>query len=343
MKVCVLLTSVGGLVSPGIIENLRSLPEVSRIIGVDASADAIGFYMVDKDYVVPMGNDPEYMAVIYDIVKREKVNIIIPCSDEEVFTLSCHKESLRKEGIAVLCPEHEIVATAIDKGCMLDFAKEHNLPVPNFFLAASVDEAVQAVEKLGYPSKPVVVKPRRGRGGRGFRVLREDVDILSTRYSHEMKLSWFMEAVKQQESLEIVLMEYLPGEDYSVDVLADNGHLWFVVPRKRIKAILGPSQLGVVAWNQEVVDIVQLIVKAFGFDSNVNIQLRYSTDHKPLVYEINPRISGTIIAGASAGVDLLREGIRYALGLKPSIAFMSKPRSLKMIRYLKEYFVEENN
>jgi len=307
------------------------------------SVDAIGFYMVDKHYVVPMGDDPEYMSVIYDIVKQEKVNIIIPCSDEEAFTLSYHKKSLEKEGVVILCPEHEVIATAIDKGCMLNFVKEHNLPVPSFFLATSIGEAAQAVEKLGYPSKPVVVKPRRGHGGRGFRVLQENVDILSTRYSHEMKFSWFAEVVKQQEPLEIVLMEYLPGEDYSVDVLADNGRLLFVVPRKRIKAILGPSQLGVVTWNQEIVDIVQLIVKAFGFNSNVNVQLRYSTDHRPLVYEINPRISGTIVASASAGVNLLREGIRYALGLKPSTAFMSKPRSLKMIRYLKEYFVEGND
>ena len=339
MKLCVLITSVGGLVSPGIIENLRSLPEVSQIIGVDASGETIGSYMVDKYYNVPMGDDPEYVKVISDIASRENVNVMIPASDEEVFALSFHKKSFEKKGIAILCPKYEIVATVIDKGSMLSFLKQHNFPVPNFFLPTSIEEVIQAAERLGYPSKPVVVKPRRGRGGRGFRILRENINGLNTRYSNEMRLHWFIEAVKQQEPLEIVMEEYLTGEDYSVDVLADNGHLLFVVPRRRIRAILGPSQLGVVIWNQEIVDIVQSIVRIFGISFNVNIQLKYSNDHKPLVYEINPRISGTIVASAAAGVDLLREGIRYALGLGPSIPPMSKPKPLKMIRYLKEYFV----
>lgn len=340
-QLTVLLTSVGGLVSPGIIHNLRSLPEVSRIIGVDAAVDAIGFHMVDKHYIVPMGSDPEYVGAVSYIAERENIDVIIPCSDEEVLSLSRYKALFEGKGVAILCPDYVSVATAIDKGYMLEFLKQHGCPVPNFLLPNSTTELVQAVKELGYPTKPVVVKPRRGRGGRGVIVLREDVDVLSARDRREMKLKWFVDAVNGLDPLEIVLMEYLPGDDYSVDVLADKGSLLFIVPRKRIRAILGPSQLGEVVWNEEIVDAVRLIVETVGFSSNINIQLKYSIDYKPLVYEINPRISGTIVASAAAGIDLLREGIRYSLGLKPVVAPMTKPRSVKMIRYLKEYFVDK--
>ena len=339
MTICILLTCVGGLVAPGIIDNLRQLPEVSRIIGTDLFEGAIGFYMVDEGYVVPRGDSPEYIHVLSDIIKREAVDVVIPCSDEEVLTLSRYKESFDGKGTAILCYPYNITSIAIDKGSMLTFLQEQGVPVPRFYLPQDTAELVQAAKKLGYPSKPVVVKPRLGRGGRGFKILQEEVDVLGSRDSQVMRLEWFVDAVQQHEPLKVVLMEYLPGDDYSVDVLADKGRLLFIVPRKRIKAILGPSQLGEVFWNQEIVDLVKLVVKTFGFDSNVNIQLRYSEPPNiyPKVYEINPRVSGTIVAGTAAGIDLLDYGIKHALGLElPKGIF---PRPVKMIRYLKEFYV----
>ena len=338
----VLVTSVGGLVAPGIIENLRRIPGVSRIVGVDASSDAIGFFMVDKSYVVPRGDENGYMDVLWSIIKAESVNLIIPASDEEVLTLSKYKDSFEEKGIVVLCSPFDITSNAIDKGCMLTFLKERDFPVANFSLPQTKNQLAMGAEELGYPEKPVIVKPRLGRGGRGVVVLKENVEVLHTRGIRELKLEWFLNVIPEDEIPGVVLMEYLPGDEYSVDVLADRGNTLFIVPRKRIKAILGPSQLGEVIWNEEVVNMVVPLVKLFRFDSIVNIQLKYSYDGKPLVTEINPRISGTIVASAAAGVNLLQEGIRHALGLKPSIAPMTKPRPTKMIRYLKEHFEGES-
>lgn len=337
MEICILLTSVGGLVSPGIINNLRSMPEASRIIGTDVLSEAIGFNMVDKGYVVPLGDAPDYIDALSIIVEREAVNVIVPCSDEEVLTLSRYKDSFRERGVAILCSPCDITTVAIDKGSMLTFLKERGLAHPHFHLPTTTTELYQAAKELGYPDRPVVAKPRRGRGGRGVKVLREDINVLETRDSNEMKLEWFAEALGQHVQ-ELVLMEYLPGEDYSVDALADRGRLLYVVPRKRIKAILGPSQIGETVWNQSVVDMVEKVVSCFGFDSNVNIQLRCSVhDGMPMVYEINPRVSGTIVAGTAAGVDLLSYGIRHSLGLDLPSGITMRP--VRMIRYLKEYFV----
>ncbi len=338
MEICILLTSVGGLVSPGIIENLRRMPEVSRIIGTDALPEAIGFHLVDKGHVVPPGDAPDYIDVLSGLVEREGVNVIIPCSDEEVLALSRHKDAYRARGVAILCSPYDVTAVAIDKGSMLTFLQERGLSLPRFHLPTTLGGLFQAAEDLGYPARPVVVKPRRGRGGRGVKVLREDINVLQTRDSHEMKLKWFAEALGQHVE-GLVLMEYLPGQDYSVDVLADGGRFLYVVPRKRIKAILGPSQVGETVWNQPVVDMVEAVVKAFGFDSNVNIQLKCAaSDDRPMVYEINPRVSGTIVAGSAAGVDLLGYGVRHALGWDVPGGRTMRP--VRMIRYLKEYFVD---
>jgi carbamoyl-phosphate synthase large subunit len=338
MDICILITSVGGLVSPGIIDNLRSMPEICRIIGTDVLSEAIGFYMVDKGYIVPHGDAPDYIDVLSMIVEREAVNIIVPCSDEEVLTLSRHKDAFNERGVAILCSSYDVTSVAIDKGSMLTFLQERGLALPRFHLPTTITELFEAAKEFGYPSRPIVVKPSRGRGGRGVKILREDINVLETRDSQEMKLEWFAEALGQHVE-GLVLMEYLSGQDYSVDVLADRGCLLYVVPRKRIKAILGPSQIGETVWNQAVVDMVEAVVSAFGFDSNVNIQLRCTAhDERPMVYEINPRVSGTIVAGNAAGVDLLGYGVRHALGWDVPSGITMRP--VRMIRYLKEYFVD---
>jgi len=58
-----------------------------------------------------------------------------------------------------------------------------------------------------------------------------------------------------------------------VDALADNGRPMYIIPRKRVKVIGGPSQIGEIIQNEEVKDMVRRIIKAFNF--NVNIQLKY--------------------------------------------------------------------
>lgn len=341
MSICILLTSVGGMVSPGIIENLRNIPKIDRIIGTDMSAEAIGFHFVDKGYIVPRGDAPDYITVLSELSERESVDVIIPGADEEVLALSRHKDTFKKKGISIICSPYDITSVAIDKGSMLTFLEQSGVSVPKYYLPTSKSELLKAVDELGYPSRPVVIKPRRGRGGRGFRVLKEDIDILGTRESRDIRLKWFMDVVPENKLSEIVLMEYLPGDDYSVDVLAGKGELFFVIPRRRIKAILGPSLIGEVVWNQEVVNVVEQVTKIFGFDSITNIQLKYSAapEEMPMIYEINPRVSGTIVASTAAGIDLLNCGIKYALGM--DIPAHTLPCPVKMTRYLKEYFEKE--
>jgi len=55
------------------------------------------------------------------------------------------------------------------------------------------------------------------------------------------------------------------------------------------------------------------------------------------VHEINPRVSGTIVANEAAGVNLLYYGIRKAMG--PDIPKHERIKEVKMIRYLKEFFI----
>ena len=82
MTFAMLLTCVGGELSPQVIRTLKSSRRHDvRVVGVDMRDDASGRYFVDSFYTVPAGDSDEYIGVLSDIVDREDVDLVLPTSD----------------------------------------------------------------------------------------------------------------------------------------------------------------------------------------------------------------------------------------------------------------------
>ena len=112
-------------------------------------------------------------------------------------------------------------------------------------------------------------------------------------------------------------MQYLSGNDYNVDVLSWQGQTLYCIPIQRLVPNAGPVQVGRIVHDQSIDDMVIKIISTFGFSYNINVELAYpdqSNKGNPLVYEINPRISGPIAAYKQSGVNLFLFGLLMGLG-----------------------------
>lgn len=340
-----MLTSVGGLVAPNMIKSLRDFTFVKyHIVGVDMNKNAVGFFFTDKKYIVPPPTTTKYIDIIWEICQKEKIEIIIPLSDEETIALSKHKDEFRSEGIVVACSDHNSVLTSSDKGKLLSFLRERKIDIPLFKIPKSVNELEQFVYDLGYPNEPVVFKPRKSRGARGFWLISNKVNkidfLLKSRERQDISLDWLLDAFQEVRVFpEVLLMEYLPGKDFNVDVLLLKSYPIYIIPNQRLTPKAGPVQNGLIKKDIKIEKMVKTVVDQFNFDFWVNIELAYSKPphSRPLVYEINPRISAPIVANKAAGVDLLNYGIQLALG-------KHIPRNLdftetRMMRYWNDFFM----
>lgn len=334
----ILVTCGGGLVIPGILQALRNMPFVGDVITVDMVPDAVGAFFATRHHLVPAGSDPAYADAVSELCRRERISAVLPFSDEEVLSLCRRKDDFRAKGVAVLCPQQEAVENSIYKDVMLAFLLARGVPTPRFAVPRSREELVGAVRRFGYPEKKVVVKPAFGRGGRGVVVLDARSGFLGGRSGLQARLEWLAESLDDALFPRLVVMEYLGGEDYSVDCLCNDGKVVGVVPKKRLRALGGPSQRGAVHLDGQVLDYAREIAGAFGFTGNVNIQMRYpeETGGAPLVYEINPRLAGTIAATAACGADLLAHGLRQALGMAPEP--IPAPREIRFMRHFNEVY-----
>ena len=77
-----------------------------NIIGVDIREDAVGKHFCDYFYKVPVGTkEKQYIAIISELIRKHKIRIIIPASDEESVTDEIKK--IRELNSTVVIDDYE--------------------------------------------------------------------------------------------------------------------------------------------------------------------------------------------------------------------------------------------
>ena len=317
----VLVTGCG---APGIRGTLYSLhhnPDNWRIhvIGTDISSDAVGAYCVDRFYCVPSPEDPAYIDNLCDICEKESVDVVIPQTTREIAVLSRCLSQLESRRFRIMVASAEAIQCANDKGHLLKLFEESCLPYPAYGIACSEAELVEIATRLGYPEKPVVVKPPVSNGMRGFRVLQKDawnVDrFLNEKPSGvEIELESLLVILRRGSHWpELLVTEYLPGPEYSVDAFI-GAHASIAVPRLRRAIRSGISFDTVIDRRQDIIDYTLQAANQLGLKYAFGFQFKIDTAGVPRVLECNPRIQGTMVASMFCGVNIIWLGVREVLG-----------------------------
>ncbi len=340
-KIRVLLLSSRGSVSLGRVEALRSYPGYTfTIIGADSSSDPFKLPGVEKQEKIPVVTSPEFIPALKRIVKRNKIDVIVPVAEREVVQISRHKKEFETLNAACVCSNGETTWNSNHKGIMFETLAAHGITVPKFYRPTSQKELERAVHQLGYP-KAVILKPSySGGANRGVWRIQEDFsdELLGGRGLPTITLSGLLAQIKRLPTFpDIVVMEYLSGTEYSTDGLSKDGVPIYVVPRRRVTFLPGHSREGVCEKNKKVEEYVRSIARVFSFDSIFNVQVIVDKKGEPKVFEVNPRDSATVVANAAGGIDLFIFSILQALNLPYPTDLKQKPA--RMIRFWKEFYV----
>lgn len=320
--VTLLMTGAGAPGASGIVKSLRWPDERDvEIVGVDAAPDAYGFALLEGGHVVPRGDEEGYVDRIREVVTEVNADVILPLTTAELGPLADERAALSAEGVTVMVSAPSALSVANDKGRLYGFLEREGFDsAPAFRRVDSASAFVDAVEGLGYPERPVCFKRPVASGKRGFRVLDERNDGLD-RLLHEKPdssvttLSEVLPVLEGAETFpELIVMEHLPGTEYSVDVLARGDSVGPVVPRERTRTRAGISFSGTVEENEALIGEAADICRRLGLEYNVNLQFKHDAGGVPKVIEINPRVSGTIVMCVGAGANLPYLGLKYALG-----------------------------
>ena len=140
-----LVTGVGSLIGQGIIKALKESSLPCRIVGTDYFDHAVGLYWLDQGYILPDLLDKNIREDVWvermiDILKSEKINIVLIGLDFEVDVLARHKEKMEAAtGAKIIVGDPAAVDICKDKWKTTLFLKDHDLPYPDSCLPEDRD------------------------------------------------------------------------------------------------------------------------------------------------------------------------------------------------------------
>lgn len=313
-KTIILISSIGGDIGCSAVRSLRDSVDV--IIGCDAANNTLPVLdFIDKFYKVPPASDADrYIDFIKEIVSTENINGFLPISEYEIEVLNSRRNEFDNHGVRLFLNNKKILDNFLDKLNTAYYLKSIHVIVPKTILLSDYNG------EFGYP---IMIKPRKGCGGKGLLVAKGPDDL---------------EYMSKKNDGSLIVQEYIgtDAEDYTTGVFSD-GHVVSSISFKR-KLGFGSLSAEAVLVNEPFLDnMAQHISKETGLIGSINIQSRRSGDIF-IPYEINPRLSSTMLFRKNFGFNDAVWWLNVLFG--KGYSYKAKYKSGRAVRYLSERYFD---
>lgn len=252
----------------------KELEGKGNVIATDMSELAPAIYEADKYYIVPRMSDPDYLDVILDICKKEKVDGVLSLIDPELSLLAENENKFATVGTKVIGSSYDLCEMALDKFQMYKWLIQHGYKCAKSYM--DKEEFYKDLED-GSINFPVFVKPARGSASISISKV-YDKDTMELLFAHEEGL---------------MIQEYLNGQEIGADVYIDmvSGEVVSIFTKKKLKMRAGETDKAVSFKDEKLFELIEKFVKEAGYHGQIDIDI-FEIDGVYYISEVNPRFGG---------------------------------------------------
>ena len=268
--------------------------------------------MADTVYTEPL--TPEIVA---KIIKEEEVDAILPTMGGQTgLNIATGLGDLGLlEGIKVLGSDVQTIKDVEDRDLFANLMDEIGEEIPKCQAVESVDDALKAVEEIGYP---VIVRPAFTLGGTGGGIAHNKEELIEIA-NHGLDMS-FINQVLIDESV-------LGWKEIEFEVMRDKEDTCIIVcTMENIdpmgihtgdSVVVAPIQNLCDETIQKMRDASIKIIRALGIRGGCNIQFALNPENDEYkVIEVNPRVSrSSALASKATGYPIAKISSKIALGM----------------------------
>lgn len=307
----ILLTGSG---CPGWFSVFKSLREWNpgvNIFSCDIREDTAGAKLSSYHFTINKGDHPSFISDIDSITKKHSIDLIIPLTDPELIPLSEYSSANTYTKFSVLVSEKSSLEILLNKSLLYKTFPEISPNTKPIIL----DELNNICEKETWYLKSI-----KGYGSRGTKKL-VSVDEWVSSFDSKKPDSFgsifpyeHLQKLPQSTLDSSLLVEYLPGKEYSIDCVFDSqSNLRYYVVRERVTTNNGISSCSklILDTSQEFFSVISTIAEKLPMKYNINIQVKRDKEGHLKLLEVNPRVSGSISSFASVGIDLVKMTMNY--------------------------------
>lgn len=308
------------------IELIEAFARAARRLGlrpVIHTADVQKHYAAacisDGVHHTPPATDAGYILGLVRIVRRHRIDMLVPLVDTELPVLSRARETFAELGCAAVISPPAVVDLCRDKLETFRFLKARAIDTPPTWPVAEVIRRRQRCF-------PYFLKPRSGSASKGSFVIRR-----------ESELRALARIVPDG-----ILQEFVPGVEHTLDVYTGfDGRCRCVVPRRRLEVRGGEVTTGLTVRHAGIirtgVRVAEALAECVGL---ITIQLFLTPAGAIKVIEINPRFGGGAPLSIAAGADFPRWLLSEWLGRRPRIRLDHFRAGVMMLRYHQSFFLK---
>jgi len=262
------------------------------------------FDISDKLYFEPLA-----LEHVLDIVEREQpLGVIVQLGGQTPLKLTT---GLAKAGVRILGTQPDAIDIAEDRRRFDKIARSLGIRQPENGTATSLDEAVEAAERIGYP---VLVRPSYVLGGRAMEIVYDETSLKD----------YFERAARVSEDKPVLIDRFLEDAyEADVDAISDGERVVIGGVMQHIEdagihsgdsACVLPPYLIDEEHIQEMREHTVALAKALNVVGLINVQYAVK-DGQVYVLEVNPRGSRTVpFVSKAIGVPLAAIAARVMLG-----------------------------
>jgi len=318
----VLVSGAGSLLGQGIIKSLQTSSRDYEIYAADYFRTAVGLYWSKKSFLLPDFLDAEvsedlWLRELIKIISKEFIDVLVPGLDFELPLLARHKEKIeRVTPCRVIVSDERVVGIGNDKWETVKFLKESGFSFPYSSLAKNKEEF------LDNCSFPFIIKPRIGNTSKDVFLVKSKIEL--TQALEKVTNPILQEYLGSDED------EYTCGSTY-----VSNEIVTSIALKRKLKN--GNTDMAFLEDSDPLEDYINKVTHALKPFGPTNFQLRLHKG-KPVIFEINPRFSGTTPIRALFGVNEVEATLEAVL--RGVLDYKSNKKPGVILRYMENQFIE---
>ncbi|OYT53539.1 MAG: carbamoyl phosphate synthase large subunit [Candidatus Altiarchaeales archaeon ex4484_2] len=274
--------------------------------------------MTEPDIADIIYIEPLVPEVVTKIIEKERPDGILPTMGGQtalnITSALSAMGVLDEYGVKMLGTPIKTIKKGEDRESFAQLMRDINEPIPESKAVNSLQEALDAVEEIGYP---IIIRPAYTLGGGGSGIA-GNVGELDKVVRHGLRLSMINQALIEKSIAGWYEIEYevmRDGADNCITVCnMENLDPMGVHTGESI--VVAPAQTLSDHVNQTLKNASLKIIRALGVEGGCNIQFALEPDTMEyMVIEVNPRVSrSSALASKATGYPIARIAAKIALG-----------------------------
>lgn len=317
----VLVSGASTIVGYGILRSLRRAGLGLNLIGTTIYEDSVAQGFCDVFEMAPPTSAPGYISWLCEIVKRHKVDLLIPGIDADMYMWNEFRSEIEKTGATLALNRRELIDLCSDKWLFYEELKKCNSP---YLIESTLTLDYQyLIKQFGLP---FLMKPRKGFGSKGVVRINNESEFLS--YKQSPGISLLAQPIVGNDDEEFTTSAFCDG----------TGGFYCCMTLKRKLSKDGFTEKAEVVELEGVHEALNSLSGRFFPLGPTNFQFRLHKG-KLMLLEINPRVSSSTSIRASFGYNESMMAVNYFIDKKqPYQPVIKKGRA---VRYIEDFVFYE--